>query len=513
MKYNCYGQIVVNNKTKATDRLYTYAIAKNQLQNAKIGSKVLVPFGKGNKLLEGYILMISHYTDIKNLKPIKYIFDDDLKLTSKQIKLCKWLRDNYLCTYYDAIQSVVPPGTKLKKEIVYGINYETYHNYDINNFTQREIVLLNSIIKSKEITLYNLKKVVPFSIDKELIKLTKEGLIYLNENFYNEVNIKYKKIASINPNIDYSCKDFLKKIERAPKQFEILKHIISVKKIDVKILIEEKGTSLSVIKALEKKDLIKISQVEEYRTPINIDLFHKDKSIEFNDEQNKAYKIILESLVKNQFDKFLLHGITSSGKTEVYIRLVNHVLTKNQQAIILVPEISLTPQLVNKFVERFGDKVAVLHSKLSIGERYDQWRKIKNNEIPIVIGARSAVFAPCNNLGIIIIDEEHESSYKSEMHPKYHTSEVAQYRCNENNGVLLLGSATPSIDTYYKAKEKEYKLVELKRRFNNNPLPLVDIIDMREELKEGNKSMFSKKLYNSMKENLLDNKQVIFFFK
>ena len=208
---------------------------------------------------------------------------------------------------------------------------------------------------------------------------------------------------------------------------------------------------------------------------------------------------------------FGFDGYAYSGPETGNSELVSYVLKQNKQVIILVPEISLTPQIVAKFIKRFGNKVAVLHSKLSQGERYDQWKKIKNKEIPIVIGARSAIFAPCDDLGLIIIDEEHESSYKSEMNPKYYTIDVAKYLCRSSNGVLLLGSATPSIESYYSTEREEYKLLELKNRFNSNPLPGVEVVDMRVELEEGNKSMFSRRLYESMKKSLAAKQQVILF--
>lgn len=511
MEFNYYGQIVVNNRTKATDRLYTYAIPKSQHDKAKIGAKVIVPFGKGDKLFEGYIFDIRNDSEIKKIKSIKYIFDDNLNLTSKQILLINWLRENYLCSYYDAIQTIVPTGTKLKKKKIYKINNKSYSNYNENDLSNKEIQLLDTISTTKDPTIQKLKKITQSDIDEELINLAKKGLIYFEELFYNEVNIKYKKIVSICHEIDYYNEDIFSKLERAPKQIEVLKYILSVRKIDMRKLLTQKSISPSVIKSLEKKGLIKIYTMEDYRSPINYELLNYNKIIKLNDEQVKAYSKIIESIDRKEFKRFLLHGITGSGKTEIYIRLVRDVINQKKQAIILVPEIALTTQLVNKFVERFGEKVAVLHSKLSLGERYDQWRKIKNNEMPIVIGARSAVFAPCNELGIIIMDEEHETSYKSEMHPKYHTSEVAEYRCKINKGVLVLGSATPSIESYYKANKNEYSLIQLKNRFNNNPLPTIDIVDMREELQLGNKSMFSKNLYDSMKFELSKNKQIILF--
>lgn len=212
------------------------------------------------------------------------------------------------------------------------------------------------------------------------------------------------------------------------------------------------------------------------------------------------------------FSEFLIYGVTGSGKTEIYLQLIENCLKNDKSSIMLVPEISLTPQTVDRFIARFGeDKIAVLHSKLSIGEKYDQWNKIERGEAKIIIGPRSAIFAPVNNLGLIVIDEEHDSSYKSETTPKYSAKEVARYIARQNNICLVLGSATPDIETYFKAEKQEINLLELKNRANNSKLPDVKVIDLREEILSGNKSMISRELHNEIETNLKNKKQTILF--
>ncbi|WP_432400700.1 primosomal protein N' [Wukongibacter sp. M2B1] len=441
MNFMEYCNIVVNTGTKATDRLFTYKIPTDLYGKIRIGDKVVVPFGKGNKLLEGVVFEENSEDSVKNIKGMKSIqrlVDDELGLSGKQVDLCKWLKETYLCTYSEAIQCLIP-------------------------------------------------------------------------KFYSDVNTKTKKIAIINFDPEDMDSIISKMSKNAYKQIEVLKILSVAQRMQVTDLMKVGKTSRAVINGLEKKNLIKIIEEKEYRTPINLDKIERDEPNKLNEEQLLAYNSILNVIKRKEHDTFLLHGVTGSGKTEVYMHLVRKVINRGEQVIILVPEISLTPQIVGKFIKRFGNNVAVLHSKLSLGERYDQWKKIKNNEISIVVGARSAIFAPCDNLGLIIIDEEHESSYKSEMNPKYYTIDVAKHLCRQSNAVLLLGSATPSIESYYNAKNGVYKLLELKNRFNNNPLPSVDIVDMRIELEEGNKSMFSRSLYEAMKESLLNNKQIILF--
>lgn len=212
------------------------------------------------------------------------------------------------------------------------------------------------------------------------------------------------------------------------------------------------------------------------------------------------------------FSEFLIYGVTGSGKTEIYLQLIENCLKNDKSSIMLVPEISLTPQTVDRFIARFGeDKIAVLHSKLSIGEKYDQWNKIERGEAKIIIGPRSAIFAPVNNLGLIVIDEEHDSSYKSETTPKYSAKEVARYIARQNNICLVLGSATPDIETYFKAEKQEINLLELKNRANNSKLPDVKVVDLREEILSGNKSMISRELHNEIETNLKNKKQTILF--
>ena len=248
------------------------------------------------------------------------------------------------------------------------------------------------------------------------------------------------------------------------------------------------------------------------RDPLENKQIEKTTKLELTTEQKIAFKKIKESIKQNRYEEFLLYGVTGSGKTEVYLQLIEEVLKKGKTAIMLVPEISLTPQTINRFISRFGkEKLAVLHSKLSIGERYDEWNKIKNGQANIIIGARSAIFAPTENIGIIIIDEEHDSSYKSESSPRYSAKEIASILAKHGNFPVVLGSATPDITTYYKAQNKEITMLKLTKRANNSSLPEVKIIDLKQELAEGNRSILSTELYEEIKNNLKKKRQTILF--
>lgn len=270
--------------------------------------------------------------------------------------------------------------------------------------------------------------------------------------------------------------------------------------------------SRSIVKTLEKNGYVEIIEKKIERNPLANKKIEKTENLKLTDEQQSAYNKVALNITTNSYEQFLLYGVTGSGKTEVYLQLIGKALEQDKTAIVLVPEISLTPQMIDRFISRFNkDEIAVLHSKLSIGERYDEWNKIKEGKAKIIIGARSAIFAPTENIGIIIIDEEHDSSYKSEAIPKYDAKEIAKKIAKENNCPLVLGSATPDLVTYYKARQRKINLLELTKRANNSKLPEVEIVDLKMELANGNRSMLSVKLHDKIEQNLKEKRQTILF--
>ena len=270
--------------------------------------------------------------------------------------------------------------------------------------------------------------------------------------------------------------------------------------------------SRAIVNTLIKNGYLEIVETKIQRDPLANKKIEKTSKLRLTEEQQEAYQKIEKSIDENKYEEFLLFGVTGSGKTEIYLQLIEKVLKQNKKAIMLVPEISLTPQMIERFIARFDkERIAVLHSKLSIGERYDEWNKIKENKADIIIGARSAIFAPVQNLGIIIIDEEHDSSYKSEATPKYNAIEIANKIAKEEKIPIVLGSATPDITTYYKAEKGEITKLTLTKRANNSNLPQIEIIDLKQELANGNHSMLSFELYNSIEENLKNHYQTILF--
>ena len=299
---------------------------------------------------------------------------------------------------------------------------------------------------------------------------------------------------------------------KSEKQKKILQFLKSNEGATVPEIEEFTGGTRAIVKTLEKNEYIEIVEKKVERNPLANKQIEKTSDLKLTDEQQNAYYSITSSMLNNEYEQFLLYGVTGSGKTEVYLQLIEKAISLNKTAIVLVPEISLTPQMIDRFIARFDkEKIAVLHSKLSIGERYDEWNKIKEGKAQIVIGARSAIFAPIENIGVIIIDEEHDSSYKSESVPKYDAKEIAKRIAKENNCPLVLGSATPDIVTYYKANEGNITLLELTRRANNSNLPEVEVVDLKMELATGNRSMLSFKLHDAIEQNLKDKRQTILF--
>ena len=332
------------------------------------------------------------------------------------------------------------------------------------------------------------------------------------DKFANRAKEKTERFVKLSKEINEIEFDIENKKIKSDKQKRALEFLIKNNEISSKDLENFADVSTSILKTLEKNGYIKFYEQTVERNPFIHKVIDSSSKLNLNDEQKSAYDAVEEAIDDCMNSEFLLFGVTGSGKTEVYLQLIEKVLNIGKTSVMLVPEISLTPQTVDRFIARFGqDKIAILHSKLSVGERYDQWYKIKNGEAKIVIGARSAIFAPISDLGLIIIDEEHDSSYKSEMTPRYNVKDVSRYLAKEYNVPIVFGSATPDMDTFYKAQQGEIELLELTKRANNAELPTINIVDMKQELANGNRSSISMKLYENIKENLSNKKQTILF--
>ena len=333
-----------------------------------------------------------------------------------------------------------------------------------------------------------------------------------NKNASNNVQDKTINVVYLKKEIDEIQFDIDMGKIKSEKQKKVLQFLKENEGVTIPEIEMFTGGTRAIVKTLEKNGYVETVEKKVERNPLAHKDIEKTENLKLIEEQQNAFDAVSTMMKYNEYEQFLLYGVTGSGKTEVYLQLIGQALKQNKTAIVLVPEISLTPQMIDRFIARFNkDEIAVLHSKLSIGERYDEWNKIKENKAKIIIGARSAIFAPTENIGIIIIDEEHDSSYKSEAVPKYDAKEIAKKIAKENNCPLVLGSATPDLTTYYKAKQEKITLLELTKRANNSKLPEVEIVDLKMELANGNRSMLSVSLHNAIEQNLKEKRQTILF--
>ncbi len=503
--------IIIKECTRNFDKEYDYIVPEEFLEKVKKGVRVIVPFGASNRLLEGFVLSIKDTHNTNNMKSIHKVIDSEPILTDEMIEVSRWMKGKYICTWADAIKCFMPAGTNIKTlQFVKLKDDQIKDNVKVSNKSHNKIV--EYLVKSNsECEVSDLKKLKIAGLFGVLEHMKKSGIIDIIEQYTTGVQEKYTRVAFIIRPHDEIIEAIEGGIIRTIQQIRVLEMLLDNEYIATADIVKFSGVSPSVLNTLKKNGYIDFKEIEVIRDPLKDKYIERTFPLNPTPEQADVIKEVVPYLSEKKFSEMLIHGVTGSGKTEVYLQLIQHAIEMGREAIVMVPEISLTPQMVERFKGRFGDSVAVLHSRLSLGERYDQWRLIFEGEIKVAVGARSAVFAPFKNIGIIIIDEEHENTYKSEVCPKYTAHDIARKRCELNNAVLLYGSATPSIENYYRAQTGEIKLLEMSLRANNQQLPEVELIDMRKELKEGNRTIFSHALANQMQKNIQNELQTILF--
>ena len=504
-----YADLILRTRGKFADMLFTYKVPSHLLSDIRTGHRVSVPFGRSNKPIEGIVVYIKDNiredADISKIKEIEDILDEEPLISSEGIELIKWMRNRYMCTYMDCLNLFYPKGYSLesRKVVELGIVEDEFELED------DEVKLINRLrMSSKNIPYDELaegftKKLIADMKKKRLIRIIWEYTDKKNEKF-----IKYISLADSMENIEKLIEE--NKYRLGSKQKELIKFLSLNDSVEQQTVMEILELSTSTIKSLESKGIVKIEMVEYYRKSAH-SLKYTDKKVSLNKEQTEIYEGIIEKANEGNRKPILLHGVTGSGKTEIYLNLIEHMLSQGMDSIFLVPEIALTPQMIARVRNRFGDIVGVFHSMLSEGEKHDVFREIKDGNVRVVIGTRSALFLPFQTLGLVIIDEEHEMSYKSEMTPKYDSIEVARYMAYKQGVTVVLGSATPSISDYYRAKTGEYELMTLDKRANNRPMPDIEVVDMREELHRGNKDDLSEKMLEELKKTVESGNQAILF--
>lgn len=497
------AEVVVNHRTNSLDKAFDYAIPDGL--DIKIGSSVIVPFGKGNKPKEGYVIGVKETTSAKRLKSIEKISKNILLFDEKQLELIKWMRDKYLVTYLDAIHAVAPSGCDVKPEEWLVLSQEI-------KMGEKDEVLLKLAEYGGACEINRFLGLFETNVKNRITKHIASGKIEQQYRESRTVKDKVVRVAEICIE-DEELENVLEILEKSnsPVQLCMMELLSECGRLSLSDLVNFSGGSYSGIRALLKKGYIETFDVTVMREPEESEMQVKPVLCELTPEQKTVLGSLLGTVEKGEYKPYLLHGVTGSGKTEVYMRVIEETVKKGRQAIVLVPEISLTPQMVARFKNRFGKRTAVIHSGLSLGEKYDQWKKIKEGEADIVIGARSAIFAPFKNIGAIIMDEEHEQTYKSEMSPRYETHQVAEFRAKQYGALLVFASATPLVTSYYKAEMGEYTLLEMKKRVNERAMPRVLVVDLREELEKGNRSVISRRLQEEIAENLKAGEQTILF--
>ncbi|HHU05619.1 MAG TPA: primosomal protein N' [Clostridiales bacterium] len=507
------AKVAVSSANYAIDKPYDYKVPEKLKDKVKAGVRVTVPFSRGNRRAEGVVLALAESKGDIPLKSIDKVLDESPILTESQIKLALWLRERFFCTVYDAFRAMLPAGLWFKTEYSYRLQDNLHREAALEK--SRSMAFGNEIIGilsdfGGEARLQDIKNALHGAeITDSLKKLIKAGILIEIAEESRRVKDKTVGEAQLLIPAEEALVLAAQKRKRSPMQAEVLELLASIGCALTREISYFTGASPQVLRNMEKAGLISIDRREVYRRPEPAEA-GKIEISELTDQQQAAFEGLKE-LLKSAPAAALLYGVTGSGKTAVYIRLIDEVLAAGRSALVLVPEIALTPQLVSTFTGFFGDRVAVLHSSLSMGERYDEWKRIKAGMAGVVVGTRSAVFAPLENLGLIVIDEEQEHTYKSENNPRYHARDVAKYRCVQSGALLLLSSATPSVESMHSAKTGKYSLFTLDSRYNQSALPEVIIVDMKKELRQGNGSTISSVLCAEIEKNLQNGEQTILF--
>ena len=500
------GKIAVSAANFAIDKPYSYWIPQDMALAP--GQRVMVPFGRANRRTEGIVLTVEPGSEDK-LKPVESCLDDTPILTETQLRLAAFLRERYFCTFFDAIRVMLPAGLWFRTRLTVSLTEDrSWKDKTIRKEGAAELLELLENLggTAQEEALRNLISDED-SLREVLSYLRQKKWITCQTDFLRKTQDKSEKIATLAQSPEETMAYAASRPRSAAMQRQVLELLCSVGSAAVKDVCYFTGASTATVNRLEKLGYLTLSQRPVLRCR-EIRPAKLSGPLVLNEEQQACFEGLASQMAQKEPGTALLYGVTGSGKTSVYIRLIQTCLEKGKSAMLLVPEIALTPQLLGILAAYFGTQVAVLHSSLSAAERYDQWKRVKSGDARVVVGTRSAVFAPCTP-GLLILDEEQEHSYKSESAPRYDAKEVAIWRGAKEKALVVLGSATPSIESMYRAKTGLYRLYTLRQRYNGRPLPEVEIVDMREELKLGNDTSLSIPLRQRILETRQAGKQTI----
>ena len=504
-------KVAVSAAPYSIDKPYSYLVPESLAAAAVPGVRVMVPFGRGNKESEGLILARVQEPKLPGSKAIRQVLDPEPVLDKAGIDLALWMRGRYFCTVFEAVKTILPAGLwyGLREIWSLAMEPETARSAAVGIPGAWQVLdLLEKQGGKADIRV--LRDALGDGAEKPLKAMKKAEILTCETDAKRKIADKSHRMVELAVNTEDAYALTEPKRCSAPARYEVVNFLATAGRTPAAEVSYYTGASARTLKTMEKAGLIAFSEEEELRVP-SLDDVEPGPEIVLNEEQQRAFEEILGRVQAAKPSVTLLHGVTGSGKTQVYLRLVQETLALGKTAMVLVPEIVLTPQMMRKFSSYFGSRVAMLHSSLKMTERYDQWKRIRRGEVDVVLGTRSALFAPLKNLGLIIMDEEQEGSYQSENVPRYDAREVAKYLCVREKAALVFGSATPTVETAWAVEQGSYQKALLRRRYNENALPEVLIADLRQEILNGNPGLISTPLRQELEKNLAAGEQSILF--
>ena len=504
-------KVAVSAAPYSIDKPYSYLVPESLAAAAVPGVRVMVPFGRGNKESEGLILARVQEPKLPGSKAIRQILDSEPVLDKAGIDLALWMRGRYFCTVFEAVKTILPAGLWYGLREIWSLAMEPEAARSAAVGIPGAWQVLDLLEKQGgKADIRVLRDALGDGVEKPLKAMKKAEILTCETDAKRKIADKSHRMVELAVNTEDAYALTEPKRRSAPARYEVVNFLATAGRTPAAEVSYYTGASARTLKAMEKAGLIAFSEEEELRVP-SLDDVEPGPEIVLNEEQQRAFEEILGRVQAAKPSVTLLHGVTGSGKTQVYLRLVQETLALGKTAMVLVPEIVLTPQMMRKFSSYFGSRVAMLHSSLKMTERYDQWKRIRRGEVDVVLGTRSALFAPLKNLGLIIMDEEQEGSYQSENVPRYDAREVAKYLCVREKAALVFGSATPTVETAWAVEQGSYQKALLRRRYNENALPEVLIADLRQEILNGNPGLISTPLRQELEKNLAAGEQSILF--
>ena len=504
-------KVAVSAAPYSIDKPYSYLVPESLAAAAVPGVRVMVPFGRGNKESEGLILARVQEPKLPGSKAIRQILDPEPVLDKAGIDLALWMRGRYFCTVFEAVKTILPAGLWYGLREIWSLAMEPEAARSAAVGIPGAWQVLDLLEKQGgKADIRVLRDALGDGAEKPLKAMKKAEILTCETDAKRKIADKSHRMVELAVNTEDAYARTEPKRRSAPARYEVVNFLATAGRTPAAEVSYYTGASSRTLKTMEKAGLIAFSEEEELRVP-SLDDVEPGPEIVLNEEQQRAFEEILGRVQAAKPSVTLLHGVTGSGKTQVYLRLVQETLALGKTAMVLVPEIVLTPQMMRKFSSYFGSRVAMLHSSLKMTERYDQWKRIRRGEVDVVLGTRSALFAPLKNLGLIIMDEEQEGSYQSENVPRYDAREVAKYLCVREKAALVFGSATPTVETAWAVEQGSYQKALLRRRYNENALPEVLIADLRQEILNGNPGLISTPLRQELEKNLAAGEQSILF--